>query len=323
MATMFNQATGHSVLLQPQHIVGRHPTSATQLTNLEASRTHAVVIWNGEEWILQDTSTNGTFVNTQRLEKGSKVSLSQGDNIQFGHVNADIWFIKELSPPKSVLLPITLGLETIHLNTITVLPSEDLPEVSIYPSSQGQWLCETDNGTIVLKTGDHVGTAEFQWRFVDATASIETNILTDKQPMLFDDIRLVFDVSQNEEHVSVTLLLDETPIDLGERNHHYVLLLLARKSLEDGQLGVSLSERGWLDKALLCHMLGQSENHMNIHIYRFRKQLSARYPDAEQLSTLIERRSGEIRFSPIAIDIFGGLTMEPSTQNKRKPARLN
>lgn len=322
MASMFNEVTGTSVLLQPQHVFGRHPTAATQLINMEASRTHAVVIWDGEHWILQDTSTNGTFVNNQRLEKGSKIPLTQGDIIKFGSLNVEGWFIKDLSAPKSVLLPLTLGLETIHLGAITALPSEASPEVSIYPS-QGQWLCETQAGTVALKTGDCVGTSQCQWRFVDGTASIETDILNNDKPLTFDDIRLIFDVSQNEEHVSVTLLLDETPVDLGERNHHYVLLLLARKSLEDSQLGVCDAEKGWLDKTVLCQMLGQSENHINIHIYRFRKQLSARYPDAEQLSTLIERRCGEIRFSPIGIDIFGGLTLEPNTQEKGKPVRLN
>ncbi|MCL1123960.1 FHA domain-containing protein [Shewanella surugensis] len=323
MAMMLNEATGNSVLLQPQHIFGRHPTAATQLTNLEASRTHAVIIWDGEYWILQDTSSNGTFINGKRLKKGHKILLEKGDAIQFGNIHTENWFIKELTPPESILLPLTLGLETIHLSAITALPSEDSPEVSIYPSAQGQWLCETSEGTVILKTGDCVGTAEFQWRFVDAKASIETDILSDKKPLLFDDICFIFDVSQNEEHVSLTLTLDETPIDLGERNHHYVLLLLARKSLEDSKLGVSDIERGWLDKDLLCGMLGQSENHINIHIYRFRKQLSALYPDAEQLSTLIERRTGEIRFSPREIEIFGGLTIDPTIQQQGKPIRLN
>lgn len=323
MAMMLNEATGNNVLLQPQHIFGRHPTAATQLTNLEASRTHAVIIWDGENWILQDTSSNGTFINGERLKKGDKVLLKMGDRVQFGNVHVENWFIKDVMPPESVLLPLTLGLETIHLQAVTALPSEDFPEVSIYASPDGQWLCETSEGTVILKTGDCVGTSEYQWRFVDAKASIETDVLSNKQPLIFDDIRFSFDVSQNEEHVSLTLTLDETPIDLGERNHHYVLLLLARKLIEDSKLGVCESEKGWLDKDLLCDMLGQSENHMNIHIYRFRKQLSALYPDAEQLSSLIERRTGEIRFSPLEIDIFGGLTIDPKAQHQGKPIRLN
>ena len=75
MATIVNEKTQQVVILQPQHVFGRHPTAATSLESLEASRTHAVVIWDGESWVLQDTSSNGTFINGKALARDNKKGL--------------------------------------------------------------------------------------------------------------------------------------------------------------------------------------------------------------------------------------------------------
>ncbi len=124
-----------------------------------------------------------------------------------------------------------------------------------------------------------------------------------------EEVFFKFDVSQNEEHVALQIELQQQHINLGIRNHHYLLLLLARQYLNDHKKGLSKKECGWIDKDLLSSMLGQNENHINIQIYRFRKQLLKACPSAKQGPQFVERRTGEIRFSSEKIQIIGGIDM--------------
>lgn len=325
MATLINENSGTEVILQPQHVIGRHPTAATCLSNLEASRTHAVIMWDGEHWLLQDTSSNGTFVNGQALAKGRKAALHIGDNIQFGSVLAESWFVKNLDSPVCLLQPITPGLKTIFLEGIVGLPSEDCPDVSVYRSEQGQWMCESDHGEIELSMGDVVGSCDgqSQWRFIDARASVLTDIIGVNKTNYEGPVTFVFDVSQNEEHVSLKICIGSSAIDMGERNHHYLLLLLARKFQEDKAVGLHSQECGWIDKGLLCRMLGQSESHLNIQVYRFRKQFIDLYPDQDSVPKIIERRSGELRFISDNVKINGGVGFTIENQMLSREPILN
>jgi hypothetical protein len=323
MAIIIGERTGVKVELQPQHVFGRHPTAATPLTNAQASRTHAVVIWDGEVWLIKDTSSNGTYINGQYLARGAQQVLNVNDQIQFGSDQADTWTVHDVSPPDSLLIPITLGLPTITLGEITALPSENDPQISIYRTHRGVWMCETAASVYELKTGDRVGTADKQWRFVCAQASIQTEVIRNKMPSEEKQLLFRFEVSQNEEHVSLLVNVDEQTLDLDIRNHHYLVLLLARKYLSDKSSGVADSESGWIDKDLLGKMLGLGGNHINIQIYRFRKQFVEAYPDADHLPQIIERRPGEVRFSPNPVEIIGGVSLENQHGLMGHSLRLN
>ncbi len=323
MAILINERTGINAILEPQHIFGRHPTASTKLDNPEASRTHAVVIWDGDSWVFQDTSSNGSFINGQYQSKGSKVQLEKGDRIQFGSLHREEWYVKDISPPQSLLLPLTPGLATIHLKNLTVLPSEENPEVSIYQSSNGAWVCESSTGEYELKMGDRVGSGDRQWKFIDAKACMKTDIVFVDDIQQPTNLSFLFNVSQNEEHVSLSFSHGEAVIDLGVRNHHYLLLLLARHYMSDKDAGLGERECGWLDKDRLCKMLGQNENHINIQIYRFRKQFLKAYTASEKMPQVVERRSGEVRFCLANVHIQGGIQLPSIVQHEGEAPTLN
>ncbi|WP_028301899.1 FHA domain-containing protein [Oceanospirillum beijerinckii] len=307
MAKVINKSTEEQITLLIQHIFGRHPsTSHTVLVSPDVSRMHASIFWDGEEWLLQDSSSNGTYVNGKQVLKGTKHRLHKGDEVQFASPSAEIWEVKDLAPPMSLLVPVTKGLDAIELESLAVLPSEDSPEVTLYMSPNGHWVCESPIGISVLKTGDLVGTSEQTWRFVEARASDETQKLELADLSDSPQVSIHFDVSQNEEHVSLRFKMGEHEYDLGQRNHHYLLLLLARKRMQDKEKGLAEPEQGWVDKETLSRMLGQNENHINIQIYRFRKQLVSVLPKSFTLPQAIERRTREIRFAYDNVEICGG-----------------
>lgn len=308
MARLQNLKNGIVVNLLPQHIIGRHPTSShTVLDSPDASRTHATITWDGETWRLMDSSTNGSYINGKRLARGESQQLNTNDNISFANPNGDIWTLLDSDEPKSLLVPERPGLETIVLDDIAVLPSEDRPEVTLYMSPLGHWVCESQSGISTLTSGDRVGTEDSIWRFIEAMPCAETIQIEEQTLTCAQDVEIHFNVSQNEEHVCAKLKLPLTEIDLGERTHHYLLLMLARKRIEDLAAGITESERGWLEKEQLGKLLGMSETHINIQVYRFRKQMLKALPTSTILPQIIERRIGEIRFVYDNVVIHGGM----------------
>ncbi|WP_019615221.1 FHA domain-containing protein [Psychromonas ossibalaenae] len=310
MTKIINTDTGEQVILLIQHVFGRHPsTSHTILINPDASRMHATIFWDGEEWLLQDSSSNGTYINGHAVVRGTKQRLHKGDQIHFASLFGDTWKMLDAAPPKSLLVPVTAGLGTIELDHLAVLPSEESPEITMYQSPNGHWVCESQSGISILKTGDLVGCHDQTWRFIEARASEETVFIESSELSTSPQIGIYFDVSQNEEHVSFKLRMDDHEYDLGQRNHHYLLQLLARKRIHDMETGVSETEQGWIDKEELSKMLGQNESHINIQVYRFRKQVVSILPKSFNLPQAIERRSREIRFAYEDIKITGGSQM--------------
>lgn len=311
MAILKNTRTQESITLLSQHTFGRQPeTCATLIQQTEVSRLHAVISWDGEHWLLKDSSSNGTYRNGKRQQPGVNYPLQRRDTIQFSSPNADKWEVTSLAPPQSQLIPISEDAPPIALDQIAVLPSEESPEITLYKNEEGQWLCESPAGTVVLKSGDLVGTPRQAWRFLDSKPSAKTT--ANEIPTPPNKIQFVFDVSQNEEHVSLQIIIDTKKVELGERSHHYLLLVLARQRLEDRQRGIEEKEQGWLDKSVLMRMLGLEENHINIQIYRFRKQLLGINSGATILYNAIERRPGELRFASSELIVRGG-TRLPST----------
>ncbi len=321
MAKILNKNSQETVTLLNQHIFGRHPgTSHTILSQVDASRMHATIMWDGEDWLLQDSSTNGSYVNGKQVATGIKHRLHKGDLIHFASLSAETWEVKDASAPKSLLVPVSSGLPSIELESLAVLPNEESPEITLYMSPNGHWVCESQAGISVLKTGDLVGTNELTWRFIEASVSEETQRLETAEVSAYPQIGIYFDVSQNEEHVSLKFKMDEQEYDLGQRNHHYLLLLLARKRIEDKLKGLDDAEQGWVDKELLSKMLGQSESHINIQVYRFRKQIVNVLPKSFCLPQAIERRTREIRFAYSNVEITGGtkITINESTQSEQQ-----
>ena len=308
IATLQNTRTSQEIICRVNHTLGRdQETNLTLLSCPSVSRNHATIAWDGEGWQVKDISLNGTYVNTTRMPKGQYQPIRLGDEIYFGNFDHTVWVISDLSPPITGLIPMDQGLAFIPLFDIAILPIEQ-PEVIIYLSEQSQWVSEILGKTRILAAGDVVGNSQQRWQFVEGRPSTVTTAGELLLPPP-NNIAFHFSVSQDEEHVSLSLIVDDKNINMGKRNHHYLLLLLARRRLEDSAKGIHPSEQGWIDKKILTSMTGIIEQHINIHIYRFRKQVVSVTPHSTILHQIIERRPGELRFAYKHIIIEGGCTM--------------
>lgn len=309
MARIINILSGEQRELFMQHTFGRDPvTSSTHLNDSYVSRSHAVITWGGDKWQLKDISRNGTFLNGQRIVPKENYQLKIDDKISFGAEDAEIWQLLDDSEPKTMLVPREGG-EEILLKEFHSLPSKEDPQIFLY-ASDGRWVCETESHCHWLESGDVVGTQEKKWRFVEAIPLAETEYIGQSQKADRHEITFRFEASQNEEHVFLKVLIEAKEIDLDERVHHYVMMELARRRLTDLEAGVEKEEQGWIGRKEFAAMIGLDDtNHLNMQLFRFRKQLHKALPDIDEINNVLQVRRNEIRFYADRVEIAGGLPL--------------
>jgi DNA-binding NarL/FixJ family response regulator len=121
--------------------------------------------------------------------------------------------------------------------------------------------------------------------------------VTQENKTLLNDACFQFHVSADEEHTFVSANHNNRSFDFGERAHHYLLLLLARQRHTDYQNGYDEESQGWLEISELQDMLGLDYCHLNIQIFRARKQINTKMSSGDELIEILQRRVGSIRFA--------------------------
>lgn len=94
--------------------------------------------------------------------------------------------------------------------------------------------------------------------------------------------RFIFKVSADDWHVQLLIQWGEQQLDLGERVHHYVLLLLAREYCQqrqqtclrrNGGAAPDPMSLGWVEREHLHKMIGDSQAQLNVKLFRAIKQV--------------------------------------------------
>jgi pSer/pThr/pTyr-binding forkhead associated (FHA) protein len=86
----------------PRVVLGRSPSSDVRLPDPSVSQRHATIRQRGSEYILLDEgSTNGTFVGPVRLSTGAPRVLKNGDRVRLGRV----WLEVQVEPAVSCSTP--------------------------------------------------------------------------------------------------------------------------------------------------------------------------------------------------------------------------
>ncbi|GMG87042.1 FHA domain-containing protein [Biformimicrobium ophioploci] len=300
MASIRNPQTHARVYLMTHHTIGRKTDVVdTCIATPEISGIHAAILWNGDHWSLRDLSRNGTWINKQQLVPARNQELSVGDEIRFGRPGNPAWRVESLEPPTPLLLDEDSG-EATPVGNYVMLPDRDEPEAALYfnPAS-GQWLLESlvhglAHEPAVIEHGETVRAGGRSWQLFLPDHQRPTQELA-LNKLDINAFQLQFDVSLNEEHVSLKLVHDQLQADLQRRTHHYLLLHLARCRYQDQQKGLDEQSQGWIAMDVLAQELGLAHNHINIQIFRLRRQIEEAVPDTIDAANLLQRRAGEIR----------------------------
>jgi len=311
MAVLTKQPDGTRLTVLSRHLVGRSRLADLKMTELTVSGEHAVLRWTGREWELHDLgSRNGTIVNGRRLTPGERVALARGAVIAFGQAD-NAWRLVDDAPPTIMAVPTEGGEPLCARDHLLALPSEDNPDAVVYRDAGGDWVLEQGGEATRVADRRVVRAAgrEFLLRIPELIAATWDN--SSPSPHLAG-LTLRFSVSRDEEYVALTARGDHHVIDLGARAHHAVLLMLARSRLEDRKARESAagqgdqppeSSEGWVYQDELADKLAIDETHLNVAVFRCRRQLAE--AGIVGAASIVERRrpTRELRLGVARIEI--------------------
>ena len=310
--------------LREHHTLGRRTEAVdTRLDLPFVSKLHAVIEWKSPHWLIRDMSQNGVWVNGKRLTPQLRQVLKENDLIEIAGSKGIRLEICDLSAPVDMAYRTDQKQTCIALGGAALLPSEESPEIGLFLCpDRMSWYSEKIDANYSANEftgaaqheheqgpylhGDLIRCADSDWTlFLVGQGDATTEFRSEQKHI--NNVMFRFDISQDEETTSLTLIEDHQEIDLGERSHHYLLvhLLRYRAAQESLNQAPSTSKNpqsfGWLNCHLAAQELGIEESYMNIQIFRARKQISDQLTDYIGSSHLVERRRGSIR---VGIDSF-------------------
>jgi hypothetical protein len=303
MGYILEIATGQRHSLRAHHTFGRGVEKVdTPVSDSTISRIHAALEWDGEHWCVRDLSRNGTWRNGARLVAAESALLAAGDILRFGDADGPTWCLEDASEPRSCFTALSAGAVDIDFEPYLFLPDEHTPELVVhYSGFRRRWVASPVGNAAEhppeheLKHGESLDVGEHRWRvFLAETANV-----TEMSAPLYArlaDFDFVFDLSLDEEHTRLKLVNDGQEINLGERSHHYLLLQLARHRAEQASAGVESSSIGWVEREHLAQELGVDISHLNILIFRARKQIAESLAVTVNSAELVEGQKGRVRF---------------------------
>lgn len=309
MAVLTKQPAGSRSILLSRHLVGRSRLADLRMTEPTVSGEHAVLRWSGREWELHDLgSRNGTILDGRKLAAGERVALASGSVIAFGQAD-NAWRLTDDTAPTIMAIPLESDDVLCARDHLLALPSEDNPEAVVYRDGGGDWVVEQagEKARVTDRQTLRAGGREFLLRVPDLIAATWDN--TSPAPHL-RALTLRFAVSRDEEYVALTALTEHQSIDLGARAHHAVLLVLARSRLDDRKsLAIphgnesAESAEGWVYQDELADKLAIDENHLNVAIFRCRRQLAE--AGVVGAADIVERRrpTREVRLGVAKIEV--------------------
>lgn len=261
-----------------------------------------MIWWQGGQWKIRDLgSRNGTRLDGELLDDGEVMLLEVGASLQFGDYPL-LWAVESIVEPTPMAQQVDGEGLVVSEDNIIALPDEHAPVAVIYGDERDGWQLESGDEVRTVADLDVVSVAGKAWRLF-LPHSLPPTVERSEGPLHLADLTLEFEVSADEEHVSLVARAGATKLQLGSRAHHYALLLLARARLADAEL--SPNERGWIYVDELQAMLQLDREQLNMAVYRARKQLSA--AGVLDARGLIERRTDtrQVRLGVARIELLG------------------
>lgn len=291
MALLRRLNDGLEIAVPAVCIAGRAASSTLVLDDAYASSQHAKLVWSGTRWMIRDLgSRNGTFVDGARIEPGAPVPIKRGSRIGFGETNAAYELIDDTVPGIIAVDTESRAVKTAS-TPFLLLPSDDAPEVSIYPDTAGtEWIAEHSNGAVrKISDGDIVRAGSQSFRVQLPVLSEATPIV--QVAMSVENITVRFQrLPRNELRVSISHRGRETVLE--SREHHNLLLAMAELRAQDA--GLDEGDRGWRTLEQISKIVRQEINAINVATHRARQQFAQL--GIENAAQIIESRTGIRRF---------------------------
>lgn len=292
MGMLRNTRDGRRVVLGARHPFGRSGASTTRLDTPGVSGEHAVLTWDGEAWELRDlASRNGTWLGGHRLDAGQRPRLAVGDSLAFGAPD-ELWTLESAAEPSAVAFCDGAAVEGDGM--LLALPSFDEPEVVVELDPSRGWQLRREGEASPASDGQRlvIGARVFELCLpgvLAPTMPVDFSIQQLRSARRVSSVALEIGVSADEEYVELVVLLEGDGHPVPPEAHHDLLLVLARRRLEDRADDAAESEAGWVYSADLRKMLRVSANQHHVMAHRCRRELEAL--DVVDAAELLEKRT--------------------------------
>lgn len=288
MGMLQQQGLHRITVLSARTLLGRSPRCDLHISHPSVSGEHAVVSWDGASWSIRDlASRNGTLINGERLAPNENRVLKPEDRLHLG-LYPVAWTVESVDAPAARALRVH-GNGTVAMEGGMIpLPSANAPLAMIYTDPMQGWVLESLDEIRRVRDLEVVEVDGEAWRL---HLPVEQDRTVGGGPAVerLADVALEFEVSADEEHISLMAMVGLRRVSLGSRSHHYALLTLARQRLHDTDTpDLPESEHGWMYHESLMRMLRLSRGQLNLLVFRARKQLADL--DIQDARDLIERR---------------------------------
>ena len=277
------------IYLRNHHSFGRRNKDAdTSIQYPLVSKRHATIEWQAPNWILKDTSKNGTKLNENFIAKQEAVAINVGDVIDLAGEGDVLLKVLDIDEPIPMLVNDSTSKKPITLGPAHLLPNEQQPEIALWLCpDRSQWF--SDDLSTGLETGpythgDTINIGPESWAFLLPKGN-EANDMARPQLTNIEDVVFRFNIEKSTNNINLTLVESGLEIDLGERAHYSLLVLLLKHT----------KGSGWVASQQILDTLSLNTKALNLRLFELRKQLASVLPSASGHSTLIEKKSGALR----------------------------
>jgi len=273
MAVLVEKRMQRTVLVESELLIGRSSACTLRIPQPYVSARHATLRWDGQGWEVKDLgSRNGTFLNGTRLSLGQSHRLAQGSELSFGS-DAEVWVLQDDGPPAIMAVPLDGGEPVVGEHDVLGIPSSSDPQVTIFRDTDSFWKLETGDGERTLLEPQRTFHAGGRvWRFSSPDVMGATTTLGG--PASPSRLKLRFQVERDAERIELFAVQGTRTIDLGSRNHNYILLTLARARRDDALTQLPDSACGWVYQDELTAALETSSSQLNIDVFRIRQHFA-------------------------------------------------
>ena len=273
MGYLVQASTGQRIRLKSHNRVGRIGDAEIVLMHRKSSQNHAAIRWGTKGWELMDLgSRNGTSVDREKIPSAAPLLLRRGMFLAFGAPD-ELWRFENDAPPLASATRVETGEEIIATGDFLCLDAGEERVASVYRQPSGHWVVDRDGELLPARENDTLIVGDQTWRLVLPNTNTPTEL--DESEPTIENLRLLFQVSRDEEDVTVIATLGHGEANLGSHAHHYPLLILARQRLADGQdPALGESEHGWMGATELAEQLRVDATRLNVDVYRARRQLA-------------------------------------------------
>lgn len=303
MAYLRYLETDDVVYLRTYHSIGRRENEVSTCLDFDfVSKLHALIEFKRVSWTIRDMSSNGTWVNGERLEAFTSYLLKKGDRIEIAGKNGVCLEFVEDAEPVDMIYQVSQKSHTKSLFEDCLLPNDKVPVMALYKCPERhQWFASriSQEPNYQKELGPFEHDSELildgqKWRFFLGNEQSQTVIIESARPEMAD-VEFRFDISQDEESTTLTLIQGTQEQELFERGHHYLLAHLLRHKKYQQLASNNSHDMGWMSCKDLSRDMGVDEKYLNIMIFRARKQIGQALQGYSGSANLFERRRGAIR----------------------------